>query len=222
MKRNLTLLPRLILRMTRSAFERASVFIFTLGLTEAWISCADGAVFPACPGTVAGTFDASLHKFVNFQAPDVIADLKETILAVRTLNPTIRVILTVSPVPLVATATGGHVYSANFFSKSVLRAACGFIENELENVVYFPALEIVLGIGAGKHFREDLRNINELGLRSVLNTLFAHCILPDSAGRRNKSIGGELSQRLARYECEETFSDPYEPGRSNSGKRAGL
>ena len=48
-----------------AAFRQASVFVFTLGLTEAWVSRADGAVFPACPGTVAGSFDAGRHHFHN-------------------------------------------------------------------------------------------------------------------------------------------------------------
>jgi len=49
------------LRDVRQVFSEASVFVFTLGLTEAWVSTIDGAVFPACPGTIRGEFDAARH-----------------------------------------------------------------------------------------------------------------------------------------------------------------
>ena len=48
---------------TLRAFQTASVIIWTLGLTEAWESTLDGAIFPACPGTVAGRFDPDQHRF---------------------------------------------------------------------------------------------------------------------------------------------------------------
>ena len=35
-----------------SAFRDLDVFVFTLGLTEAWVAKADGAVFPLAPGVV--------------------------------------------------------------------------------------------------------------------------------------------------------------------------
>ena len=38
-------------------FEQSEIFIFTLGLTEAWRSKKDGAVFPLAPGVSAGSFD---------------------------------------------------------------------------------------------------------------------------------------------------------------------
>lgn len=38
----------------RTMFETCGVFIFTLGLTEGWLNESDGAIYPMCPGTVAG------------------------------------------------------------------------------------------------------------------------------------------------------------------------
>src|SRR5579884_2800478 len=54
------------LAAVRALFETVEVLIFTLGLTEAWRSRVDGAVFPVCPGCSIGTFDAGRHEFVNF------------------------------------------------------------------------------------------------------------------------------------------------------------
>ena len=61
--------------------------VFTLGLTEAWVSADDGAVFPAAPGTVAGEFDPARHRFVNFTVDEVVADLDGMIEALRAINP---------------------------------------------------------------------------------------------------------------------------------------
>ena len=122
-EREFDLLTAAHLRAVRAVFEQATVFIFTLGLTEAWCSTADGAVYPACPGTVAGEFDPQRHRLINFRVDEVIADLGAVIELARTINPTLRWVLTVSPVPLVATATGRHVLTASTYSKAVLRVA---------------------------------------------------------------------------------------------------
>ena len=54
--RNTTLLAM------REVFTKANVFVFTLGLTEAWINSEHHYVYPMCPGTVAGEFDEQKHN----------------------------------------------------------------------------------------------------------------------------------------------------------------
>ena len=54
-------------------------------------------------------------------------------------------ILTVSPVPLVATAAGKHVLVATTYSKSVLRVACEEVCQKAADVMYFPSYEIITG-----------------------------------------------------------------------------
>jgi hypothetical protein len=160
----------------RSAFEQADFFIFTLGLTEAWRSRLDGAVYPACPGTVAGQFDAGKHEFVNFSCDEVHADIRGFVEFLTARNPRIRVILTVSPVPLVATATGSHVLAASTYSKSVLRVAAEQAEKGLGNVLYFPAYEIVTGPhAAGSYFQADRRNVTPEAVDHVMRVFFKNC-----------------------------------------------
>jgi GSCFA family len=113
------------LASVRKVFEKSNVVIFTLGLTEAWISKEDGAVFPACPGTVAGNFNSDAHAFHNFSVSEIVSDLDSVRTKLKSLRQDVRLILTVSPVPLVATATQDHVLIASTHSKSSLRAACG-------------------------------------------------------------------------------------------------
>jgi hypothetical protein len=50
----------------RRAVTDSSVFVFTLGLTEAWINRASGHVYRMCPGTEPCEFDPAQHEFRNF------------------------------------------------------------------------------------------------------------------------------------------------------------
>lgn len=130
----------------REMFENLDVFVFTLGLTECWRCSADGAVLPLCPGVEGGTFDETLYEFYNQSANDVIADLSEFFDELRAVNAKAQIILTVSPVPLAATAsTGGHVLSATTYSKSVLRVAAEVVTKRFAEIHYFPSYEIITG-----------------------------------------------------------------------------
>jgi hypothetical protein len=157
----------------RSALSTSTVLIFTLGLTEAWISADDGAVFPVCPGTVAGVFDPERHRFHNFTADEVTVDLVRMIELARAVNPRLKVILTVSPVPLVATATDQHVLVATTYSKSVLRVAADHASRLVQDVSYFPAYELVTGPqAAGTAFEPDLRTVREEVIAMVMSAFF--------------------------------------------------
>ena len=50
----------------RDSIAQANIFVFTLGLTEAWTNV-DGTVYPVCPGTVRGVFDPAQHQFINYK-----------------------------------------------------------------------------------------------------------------------------------------------------------
>jgi len=158
------------------AVRAADVFVFTLGLTEAWVSSIDGAVFPACPGTVAGHFDPARHVFKNFSAAEITWDLNELIDLLSEVRPGIRVVLTVSPVPLVATATRQHVLVANTYSKSVLRVAAGEVSQGRSDARYFPAYEIVTSPQAPYDFFEaDRREPSALAIEAVMRAFLRHC-----------------------------------------------
>jgi len=200
------------LMAVRRAFSKATVVIFTLGLTEAWMSKQDGAVFPACPGTVSGAFDDSKHIFHNFTVKEVVEDLGEIIGRLRAYREDIRLLLTVSPVPLVATATKAHVLEASTYSKSVLRAACGEIAGTYANASYFPAYEIITGPQApDDYFESDRRNVSQKGIESVMQVFFASCADATHAiAISTSSVDGtprEMARRMVIAECEEAASE---------------
>ena len=202
------------------AFHSATVFVFTLGLTEAWVSKLDGSVFPACPGTISGEFDETKHEFKNFTVAEVTEDLTSFIDLLRKSNDQVRFIITVSPVPLVATATDSHVLLASTYSKSVLRVAAQQVAASVAGVTYFPAFEIVTGPQAPfEYFEADRRNVSEMAVAEVMKSLLfgltsnepdaetsssTRVKLKNSLGRRIS----EMSKRIARAECDEAMMDP--------------
>ena len=155
----------------RRAFNDLDVFVFTLGLTESWSSRQDDAVYPLCPGVGGGKFDPARHVFRNASVADVVADLISFIDLLRGVNPAARIMLTVSPVPLVATASGQHVLTATAYSKSVLRVAADEVSRQRPNVVYFPSFEIITGnFNRGIYFADDCRSVTEEGVEHVMRT----------------------------------------------------
>lgn len=203
------------LSKTREAFESADVFVFTLGLTEGWISKLDGTTYPACPGTIAGEFDSGKYEFHNFSVSEIIEDTTNFIEKLRNNNPKLRFIITVSPVPLVATATANHVLSATIYSKSVLRVAAEEICKVFPNVFYFPAFEIITGPQAPQNFFEnDRRNVSALGVAEVMNTLLAASGLGASkiktatTPKNDDAFSlSDLSRKIAVADCDEIMLD---------------
>lgn len=163
------------LAAVRRAFEQLAVFVFTLGLTECWTARADGAALPLAPGVSGGTYDPARYELINLGVPDVVADMTRFITALRGVNPGATVILTVSPVPLNATAIDRHVLVSTTYSKSVLRVAAEALTAAMTDVHYFPAYEIVTGsFSRGQYFAEDLRSVTEAGVNHVMSLFFRH------------------------------------------------
>ena len=164
------------LACVRRMFETLDVFVFTLGLTECWVSSADGAVYPICPGVNGGQFQKSRHHFVNETVDDVVSEMSVFLMHLARVNPRAEVILTVSPVPLAATARREqHVLTATTYSKSVLRVAAELLVSRFVHVHYFPSYEIITGsFSRGAYYAEDLRNVVENGVEHVMRLFMKH------------------------------------------------
>lgn len=162
------------LKTIRTALSDAKLFVFTLGLTEGWVNTRTGHVYPMCPGTLAGEFDASQHSFRNFRYPEIHAALKRVIEFTRSLNPDLQFLLTVSPVPLTATASGNHVLPATTYSKSTLRAVAGDLADEFTFVDYFPSYEIITApTFRGMFYLPNQREVSIKGVDFVMTHVFA-------------------------------------------------
>ncbi len=158
------------LAAVRRLFENMDVFIFTLGLTESWISAVDGAVFPVCPGSgLGGEYQEGHHLFHNFTVTEVVEHLTLFLAELAEINHKVRVILTVSPVPLLATFEPRHVLQSTVYSKSVLRVAAEEIIRQHANVHYFGSYEIVTATGDSRtYLLEDRRTVAEDAVAHVI------------------------------------------------------
>jgi hypothetical protein len=177
------------LAAVRRMFEQCDVFVFTLGLTETWRSRIDGTVYPLAPGVAGGSPDPARHEFVNLDVRDVIDDLETFLAGLKQVNPTVKVLLTVSPVPLIATYEDRNVLVATTYSKSVLRVAADAAYRRFDWVDYFPSYEIITGNYARSfYFEDDLRGVRDTGVDHVMR-----CFLRHYAGQANTSAPAPLS-----------------------------
>ena len=174
------------LERVKKVFTTCTVFIFTLGLTEAWEDRRDGAIYPVVPGTSAGgCFDEAIHQFHNFTYPEVWADLEHFYALLRQVNPSCKIILTVSPVSLMATATKSHVITSTIYSKSVLRAAADDFSSAHDDVDYFPSFDIITSPATrGYYYLPDGRSISSVGVDNVMHHFFTAHGHPDLGSTR--------------------------------------
>ncbi len=180
----------------RESIREADLFIFTLGLTEAWLN-KDGSVYPMCPGTVRGTFSSQEHVFHNYSEQEVVRDLAATFDELRLVNPDLRFLLTVSPVPLTATASDEHVLTATTYSKSVLRSAAGCLARSREDVDYFPSYELVTAPAfGGRSYEKNMRSVTSGGVAFVMRQFF-RSIGDDATPRAGQAADGPQAGVLA-------------------------
>lgn len=162
------------LKAFRRCLTESDVFVFTLGLTESWENAKGGYTYATCPGTNAGTFEPQSHVFRNYSYTDVHSHLQEALTLLREINPKVRILLTVSPVPLTATAAGKHVVVSTTYSKSVLRAVAGAMSDSWDSVDYFPSYEIITAPSfRGMFYDPNMRTVAGRGVDFVMSHFMA-------------------------------------------------
>ncbi len=207
------------LSRVRELFEHLDYFVFTLGLTEGWENKEDLAAFPICPAVVSDTVSAERYRFVNYSVDDARLDLFEFLRHLRKINALAKVILTVSPVPLIATYEAMHVLNATTYSKSVLRVAADEASRIVPEVAYFPSFEIITGnYNRGAYFASDLRSVTDAGVSHVMRVFFRHfttssgstCTCRASADLRQQQNREFENASIAwnRALCDEEMLDP--------------
>ena len=147
------------------AFSQMDVFIITLGLNEVWSFAADGSVFSRSPWRTA----PSLIRRNILTVEDNVNDLVRMTEVLRRYNPTVKIICTVSPVPLHATFRGDdhHVVVANAHSKAVLRVAAEEFVRHCPETYYFPSYEIVTA-STGSPWAPDQRHVSREAVAKVM------------------------------------------------------
>ena len=193
----------------REALHEAHCVIFTLGLTEAWVDRATERTLPTAPGTLAGNMIDTPADFVNFCYEDVLSDLTEARALLRSINPEMRILLTVSPVPLTATATSSHVVLASAASKAILRAACDGMLRRFDDVDYFPSYEIITSpVLGGPFFATNCRTPSRDGVAKVMQ-VFADSYTGGQTAKVNPTSTGSPEDEALEVACEEMLLEAF-------------
>jgi GSCFA family len=200
------------LTAVRKVLENCDVFIFTLGLTEAWICATDGAVVPIAPGVAGHPLTEVPYRFQNMAVEEMRDDLVEFIRKLRVVNPGVRVVLTVSPVPLIATYENRHVLESTTYSKAALRVVAEMVTQQMPDVAYFPSYEVITGPHSGnRYFADDLRTITPEGVSHVMAIFTRHFTTEDDGkerARQYRRIDGTHDLKSAEeVVCEEELLD---------------
>lgn len=191
------------LAQVRRMFSEAKVFIFTLGLTERWEDARSGTVYPLCPAAVDPAFGDPAHRFHNARVGEVVEEITRLVEMLRQGNPDLRFIFTVSPVPLMATATGGHVLGATARSKAVLRAAVDEVITLLPGCDYFPSYEIATQNPLLRDaFGPDQREVRGEVVERIMQVFFA-----GQDGILRDWQGAAAPEDKAIEVCDETLLD---------------
>jgi len=137
--------------------KSSEVLIITLGQTEYWASEKE---YPFYAAPWAGIKDGDKnHKFFNLSHQETKDELEKTIQILKKHNPRLKILISISPVPLVASVLDGYsAYISAGRAKSTLHSAALEVIENYENVFYMPSYEIVTS-NPQKSFKPDGRHV---------------------------------------------------------------
>lgn len=210
----------------REVLTQADLLVFTLGLVEAWVHKPTGTVYPTAPGVVADSAAPEDIALRSFTFQEVHRDLIAFRKIMAGINRRSRVLLTVSPVPLTATATDDHVLVATMHAKSTLRAVAGQLRQDLRSVDYFPSYEIIAGHPSrGRFYAKNLREVTAEGVAFVMRHFTsaygaakpakdaaAPVPAPPAAATSAEDREMEQAEAAEKVVCEEMLLDAFGPG----------
>jgi len=200
------------LAAVRKMVETMDVFVFTFGLTECWRHRPDGAVLQLAPGVAGGEFDADLYEFWNMSVGEVVRDFLASVDIMQARNPRVRMILSVSPVSIIATGEDRHVLVSNSASKAILRAAADEVVRARSNIAYFPSYDLVTAApNAARFYGDDTRRINGFGIDRTMQVFFEHFMeRPEGVGKAASALKLDVAAEArsnSRVVCDEEAID---------------
>lgn len=159
-------------KQTNYILNNTDIFIITLGLSEIWYDKQSGEAFwRAIP---ADMFDETRHGFRISTVEENKANLCVIRDLIRQYRPDASVVLTLSPVPLMATFRPVSCVTASSVSKSILRVAIDEFMRDLRTddlTYYFPSYEIVKDVYPDP-FKEDNRHPKDPIIQNIMRVFY--------------------------------------------------
>jgi len=164
------------------AVATADVVILTLGYVETWFDRRLGLYLNVIPPMQAIRAEPERFEFRVLSYADVMEGLNELhALLVRHRSKPLKMLVTVSPVPLLATFRDMDVLLANAYSKSVQRAALDEFLLDKTGVDYFPSYEFVtLSNPSVAWSRSDYRHVSADVINRIMGNVLDRYIVAEA------------------------------------------
>jgi hypothetical protein len=153
----------------------AGLVVITLGLVEAWFDNETGHYLNRMPPPPAIRQRGKRFRFVRLGFPEVQELLEKSLALLVEHDPAMRILLTVSPVPLEATFTDADAVVANSYSKAVLRACATQMAERFAQVDYFPSYEMIVSAGPAA-LKPDNVHVTSEAVERVMGVLMSNYV----------------------------------------------
>jgi hypothetical protein len=165
---------RELIQMVNRRASECRVIIVTLGLIEVWRDTKADTFVNSTPFFDLLNIYPERYEFHVTDFTQNLTNLERvhTLLS-RFGHPQLEIVVTVSPVPLMATFSNQDVVVANTYSKSLLRTVAQHWAAAHENVHYFPSYEIVLNSERAHAWAEDLRHVKPAVTNHIMELFLA-------------------------------------------------
>jgi GSCFA family len=164
-----------IIQSVTRRIAQCRVVIITLGLAEVWRDKIADIFLNHTPIPKALRSHPDRYEFhvSNFAQNLFNLERIHTLLK-RFGRADVQIVVTVSPVPLMATFSGEDVVVANTYSKSLLRTVAQEWAEAHKNVHYFPSYEIVQNSDRVVTWEEDLRHVKGEVANHIMELFLRH------------------------------------------------
>jgi hypothetical protein len=164
-----------ILESVTGRVSQCRVVIITLGLVEVWRDKIADIFLNHTPIPQARRSHPDRYEFhiTNFAQNLSNLERVHTVLS-QFGHADVQIVVTVSPVPLMATFSGEDVVLANTYSKSLLRTVAQEWAAAHKNVHYFPSYEIVQNSDRVVTWEEDLRHVKGEVANHIMRLFLRH------------------------------------------------
>lgn len=137
----------------------SDVFILTLGVAAAFFDRATGAFVLPRPSALNSRALGEKYLFRTASVQENVDNVLYLIEFIRSVSPNIKIVVTVSPVPLLASFESESVVQADCLSKSTMRLVAHEVVNNsnIDNILYWPSFEVFrwAGSNASAYYAAD-------------------------------------------------------------------
>ena len=144
---------------TLQIIKDADVFILTLGVAPAFFDRVTGDFVLPRPSALNSRVLAEKYLYRTTTVKENVDNVLYLIDFVRSISPRIKLVVTVSPVPLLASFEFESAVQADCLSKSTMRLVAHEVVNNsnIENILYWPSFEVFrwAGSNASDYYAAD-------------------------------------------------------------------